>query len=278
MASATSFVDYLYNRLPEIYRSEDNASTSKLILYHFLQTMDEAGFSVNLSDINAIFDLSNLSVIDDGLLPYYAGNVAFVNDSTVSFTFLRTLLNNIIRVYKMAGVDNCVKFLVREMTGFYVTLTPVVVPCFRYFLADTLNFSTYSGLRDIDMYASSTMAVRADGRTVVKVDIEAPEEDSSLTLKQSALTTVLERFRPVHVVYNENFILNSSDSESEMLDGYEEELQTTVIDQNLAESSSLLIARGDLASSFHWTTGKWNGQKYYEEYPDYQDEYIDTKN
>ena len=275
MSSAISFADYLYGRLPDIYRTADNGEKTQLILYRFLQTMDEAGFVVNLSDIEAIFDLSNLSVLDDGLLPYYAGNVAFVNDSSIPFAFLRTLLNNIIRVYKMAGVDNCVKFLVREMTGFYVTLTPVRVPCFRYFLADTMNYSTYSGFRDIDSYADSTMAVRSDGRTVVKVEIEAPEEDASLIVKQEALNIILERFRPVHVIYDGVYILNSSDESDNLLLESEENLTGTEINQNFAEDSDYFIERGDITKAFHWNSDKWNNKKYFTQYPDNQDGYVD---
>lgn len=110
----TSFADYLYNRLPQVYRTSDQEQ----ILRRFIETFAEAGFDPLLQETMDMMNLLDVDKCPSEFLPFLCSFYGFEYTVEIPELFMRRLLKHIIELYKRKGTKSVVKFIARELTGF----------------------------------------------------------------------------------------------------------------------------------------------------------------
>ena len=121
--------NYLYERLPEYTREltdimfDVNSSGEEVkILQEFLKSVDETTLQPLKEYINEIITLQDIDAIRDELLPYFGFLYGYVWDEKLSVSIQRSLLKNIVQLYKRKGTpyslyyqlyfhDNAVKLI-----------------------------------------------------------------------------------------------------------------------------------------------------------------------
>lgn len=102
--------NYLYERLPEYTREltdimfDVNSSGEEVkILQEFLKSVDETTLQPLKEYINEIITLQDIDAIRDELLPYFGFLYGYVWDEKLSVSIQRSLLKNIVQLYKRKG-------------------------------------------------------------------------------------------------------------------------------------------------------------------------------
>lgn len=109
-----SFADYLYNRLPQVYRTTDNEQ----ILRRFIETFAEGGFDPLLQETMDMMNLLDVDKCPSEFLPLLCSMYGFEYTVEIPELYIRRLLKYIIELYKRKGTKSVVKFIARELTGF----------------------------------------------------------------------------------------------------------------------------------------------------------------
>lgn len=129
---ATQFGEYLYNRLPKVYRDYDvkierkNADTQKIetfkTLEEYLRSFALGGFQPLLEDLEAIINLVDPLKCPAQFLPYLLRHFGLDYIDDIPEKFQRRLVQNVVTLYKKKGTIPAVAFLARELSGFGVTI------------------------------------------------------------------------------------------------------------------------------------------------------------
>lgn len=106
--------DYMYNSLPQIYRTEDNEA----LLRRFLEVFSEGGMTPLLNETNNIMDLLDVDKCPSQYLPFLCKMYGYEYSLEIPELFQRRLLKYIVDIYKRKGTKSAVKFIARELTGF----------------------------------------------------------------------------------------------------------------------------------------------------------------
>lgn len=107
------FGDYLYNRLPSVFRTEDK----DLVLYKYIQSLVDGGFTPLLSDLDKLQLLVQPELCPLEFLPLLCESLGFYYEYGLAEGFQRKFLNNILYLYSIKGTKPCIEYLVREMSG-----------------------------------------------------------------------------------------------------------------------------------------------------------------
>lgn len=110
----TSFADYLYNRLPSVYRTNDRQK----ILRRFVELFAEGGFNPLMQESMAIMDLIDIDKCPSKFLPQLCKMYGYEYTKEIPELFQRRLLKYIVELYKRKGTKSSIKFIARELTGF----------------------------------------------------------------------------------------------------------------------------------------------------------------
>jgi phage tail-like protein len=119
--SQTTFVDFLYNKLPAVYREEDSKLGSPL--YRYLQSLSEGGFEKALSDVDGFLSLVDPETCPDEIFPYLYESFGLPYYQDIDISYHRRFLSNIGALMKRRGTNRAVKYLVSTLTGFDVVLS-----------------------------------------------------------------------------------------------------------------------------------------------------------
>ena len=128
------FGDYLYHRLPKVYRDYDVAIDRRVktdsgeevkrfyTLQEYLYSFADGGFKPLLEDLEAIITLIDPMQCPEQFLPIMLQHFGldFIEDIPVKFQ--RRLIQNTVTLYKKKGTIPAVAFLARELSGFDVTI------------------------------------------------------------------------------------------------------------------------------------------------------------
>jgi len=153
-----NFVDYLYNRLPSVYRTSDKKQEFQLKRY--LASVIEGGF---LPMLNKILDVTNLvdpEKCPSGYLPLLCQSFGVEYFPDIEESFQRKFLRNFIELNRRKGTASCIEYLVRELSGYNVT-------------------------------------VKLEGDEVVLVGITAYEDDINLLTNQQVIEKYISNYIPV---------------------------------------------------------------------------------
>jgi hypothetical protein len=117
------FGEFLYNRLPEIYRTED--ANNSYTLEKFLDVLNEGGFKTIIDKLNGLDNLIDIDNIPAEYLKHTCSLFGFdystLDDSynpVLPEWFIRRLLSNIMPLLRKKGTKSCINYIARELTGF----------------------------------------------------------------------------------------------------------------------------------------------------------------
>jgi phage tail-like protein len=118
---AKEFTDYLYGRLPNIYRSED--AKRGLPLYKFITALGtDSGVEYIISKIEGIVGLVDPQKCPDEYLPLLCECFGIEYLEDINKNYHRKLVANIGELIRRRGTYSCAHYLVKALTGLTVTL------------------------------------------------------------------------------------------------------------------------------------------------------------
>lgn len=171
----TSFADYLYNRLPQVYRTSD----TEQILRRFIETFAEAGFDPLLQETMDIMNLLDVEKCPSEFLPLLCSLYGFEYTVEIPELFIRRLLKHIIELYKRKGTKSVVKFIARELTGFDSEII------------ENKDF-------DEELIDITKWDIRFEHYRNFVLKLNAPYEDSMLYNREEIVHKLLEDFLPTN--------------------------------------------------------------------------------
>ena len=128
----TQFGEYLYNRLPKVYRDYDveierlNVETQKKetfkTLKEYLYSFALGGFQPLLEDLEAIISLVDPFKCPSEFLPYLLRHFGLDYIDDIPEKFQRRLVQNVVTLYEKKGTIPAVAFLAKELSGFGVNI------------------------------------------------------------------------------------------------------------------------------------------------------------
>ena len=170
-----SFADYLYNRLPQVYRTSDNEH----ILRRFIETFAEAGFDPLLQETMDIMNLLDVEKCPSEFLPLLCSLYGFEYTVEIPELFIRRLLKHIIELYKRKGTKSVVKFIARELTGFDSEII------------ENKDF-------DEELIDITKWDIKFEHYRNFVLKLNAPYEDSMLYNREEIVQKLLEDFLPTN--------------------------------------------------------------------------------
>lgn len=204
-----AFSDYLYDRLPLIYRTSDK----DLILRRFIDCFAEGGYAPLLNDTMDIMNLIDIDKCPSRFLPYLCRMNGLEYTKEIPELFQRRLLKYIVELYKRKGTKSVVRFIARELTGFESEII------------ENKDFTA-----EEEVITGWTKEFVNYRNFILK--LTAPYEDSSLYSKEDIVKVIIKDFLPT----NSNVLIITSywfREEAEILKNIiEEELTTKVTEYN----------------------------------------------
>lgn len=170
-----SFADYLYNRLPKLYRTHD----TEQILRRFIETFAEGGFDPLLQETVDMMNLLDVDKCPSEFLPLLCQMYGFEYTVEIPELFIRRLLKHIIELYKRKGTKSVVKFIARELTGFDSEII------------ENKDF-------DEELIELTHWDIRFEHYRNFVLKLNAPYEDSSLYNKEDVVKKLLTDFLPTN--------------------------------------------------------------------------------
>lgn len=175
------FGEFLYNRLPSIYRSED--ANNSFTLERFLDVLNSGGFQTIIDKLNGLDNLIDLDNVPAEYLRHVASLYGFdystLDDTTYNPVlpewFIRRLIANMIPLLRKKGTKSCINYIARELSGFKSTII------------ENKDFT--------DEQVATTGWTRSfNNRKNFILNISAPEETSSIQEKEDAIAYAIQSF------------------------------------------------------------------------------------
>ena len=125
-----NFGDYLYSRLPEVYRREDAKDGIDFALKRYLDVLDKGGLQLLFSELLTLYDLFDVDTCPKEVLPLISRLLGYNFIDEVDELMQRKIVSNLVELYKRKGTKSVIDFITREFTHFD---TKVVETQFRIF-------------------------------------------------------------------------------------------------------------------------------------------------
>lgn len=113
--TSSEFTTYLYGRLPQIYRDEDQKIGYPLRRY--LESLIEGGFSQIISGINEFITLIDPDKIPEEFLPHLCNSFGLTYFPDLDSTYQRKFLSNVGEIMKRRGTYAGIHYLAKSLTG-----------------------------------------------------------------------------------------------------------------------------------------------------------------
>lgn len=124
------FGNYLYNRLPELYRREDAKDGIDFALKRYLDVLDKGGLQLLFGELLTLYDLFDVDTCPKEVLPLISRLLGYNFIDEVDEFMQRKIVSNLVEIYKRKGTKSVIDFITREFTHFD---TKVVETQFRIF-------------------------------------------------------------------------------------------------------------------------------------------------
>ena len=125
-----NFGDYLYSRLPEMYRREDAKDGIDFALKRYLEVLDKGGLQLLFGELLTLYDLFDVDTCPKEVLPLISRLLGYNFINEVDEFMQRKIVSNLVEIYKRKGTKSVIDFITREFTHFD---TKVVETQFRIF-------------------------------------------------------------------------------------------------------------------------------------------------
>lgn len=111
------FGEFLYKRLPEVYRTADSEIGVDYTLKRYLSALDEGGIQTLFSEMFSLYDLFDVYKCPREVLPLLGRLLGYNYIEEVDERTQRKIISNLAELYKRKGTKSVVKFISREFTG-----------------------------------------------------------------------------------------------------------------------------------------------------------------
>lgn len=195
---ASFLSNYLYNRLPQVYRSYDNQE----LLKRFIDVFSEGGYTQVLNETNNIMDLLDVDKCPSKFLPLLCQYYGYEYNLEIPELFQRRLLKYIVDIYKRKGTKSSIKFIARELTGFESEIF------------ENKDF-------DEEQIRITKWDKRFEHYRNFILKLTAPYEDSQLYNKEEIVVKIINNFLPTNsqvLVITAYWFLEERDITSKALD------------------------------------------------------------
>ena len=125
-----NFGDYLYSRLPEMYRREDAKDGIDFALKRYLEVLDKGGLQLLFGELLTLYDLFDVDTCPKEVLPLISRLLGYNFIDEVDEFMQRKIVSNLVEIYKRKGTKSVIDFITREFTHFD---TKVIETQFRIF-------------------------------------------------------------------------------------------------------------------------------------------------
>ena len=207
--SSSTMTEYLYSKLPQVYRDEDNGE----LLKRFMQVMSEGGFTPLLNSTTNIMNLLDVDKCPTKFLPLLCSLYGYEYSLEIPELFQRRLLKLIVEMYKRKGTKSVVKFIARELTGFESEIIEN-----KDFDADHIKITKWN--KSFENYRNFILR------------LTAPYENSILYNKEEIVVKVVDDFLPT----NSKFIVIVSywfKDDVDMTNTFKDSVKELVHDYNM---------------------------------------------
>lgn len=192
--------EYLYQRLPELYRRRDTEQGIDYALYRFLQVFNEGGFSTLLTEMITLYDILQVDKMPSEVVPLLGQLLGYVYREDLEEDIQRKIIQNLIELYKRKGTKSVLNFITREFTKYDAKVTETEFRIFKTWSPEP------KGIPDSEYVEPHTLGLHApdentchlisvngkyDGRSVI-ITFESSEERITL------LNNLLVDFLPVY--------------------------------------------------------------------------------
>ena len=121
MIDKKKYTDYLYNKLPVVYRNEDSKLGNPL--YRYLQSLCLGGFEKVIEDSNNFLTLIDPEKCPESIFPYLYESFGLEYYKDIPVEYHRKFLSNLGALMKRRGTNTAIRYLVATLTGFEVDLS-----------------------------------------------------------------------------------------------------------------------------------------------------------
>lgn len=125
------FNDYLYNRLPEVYRREDSKIGVDFALKRYLEAVDEGGIQTLFGELLSLYDILEVETCPSNVLPLLSKMFGYNYIEEVDEATQRKIIANLIELYKRKGTKSVINFITREFTQFDTTIIELQYRIFK---------------------------------------------------------------------------------------------------------------------------------------------------
>lgn len=215
----SQFTEYLYNRLPSIYRTTDKEE----LLRRFIECFVEGGFAPLLQETQEIMNILDVDKCPSQFLPNLCAMYGYEYTLELPELFQRRLLKHIVELYKRKGTKSVVRFIARELTGFESEIIEN-----KDFTPEQIELTHWD--KRFEHYRNFILK------------LTAPYEDSQLYNKEDIVIKLVKDFIPTN---SQVFVITSYwfKEESEVIKLSKEEISDLVRDYNEEVSRNTLTTK-----------------------------------
>jgi phage tail-like protein len=112
-----NLTDYFYEKLPVVYREQDNMQLIPNPLKRFLSAIVEGGFTPVLQNVLDINNLIDVEKCPTKYLPLLCQNYGVEYSPDIEESYQRKFLDNFGELNKRKGTKSCLEYLARELAG-----------------------------------------------------------------------------------------------------------------------------------------------------------------
>ncbi len=110
------FGEFMYKRLPEVYRTADSEAGIDYTLKRYLSALDEGGIQTLFAEMFSLYDLFDVYKCPRSVLPLLGKLLGYNYIEEVDERTQRKIISNLAELYKRRGTKSVVKFISREFT------------------------------------------------------------------------------------------------------------------------------------------------------------------
>jgi P2-related tail formation protein len=118
--SKESFAQYVYNLMPEIYRTED--AKHSYVLKKYIDAVIEGGYGHLVEKLNSFTGITNAETCPENLFPYLFESRGLTYQKSINIKYQRKILANLGELNKRRGTYASIRYLVKALTNLEIEM------------------------------------------------------------------------------------------------------------------------------------------------------------
>jgi phage tail-like protein len=114
------FTLYVYNLMPEIYRTED--AKNDYVLKRFIASLVDGGYAHMIDKLNGFTGITNAETCPENLFPYLFESRGLTYQKSIDTKYQRKILANLGELNKRRGTYASIRYLVKALTNLEIEM------------------------------------------------------------------------------------------------------------------------------------------------------------